>query len=547
MTNDQCPKFLSPIVSLQKSLGNYVKKPDICVTNQLSAFSMRLKFYSLLAMLSLNAAAVFGQDPNHSEWCGTKGITPWFDYYRQNREAIAAERGGVDTAWLYVPVTMHITGTDVGGGYFALEQAILSLCQMNEDFAPTRIRYYLQPGDPVRYLNSTYWHDHEWAGGADLIENNRISDRFNIFIVADPAGNCGYSWMDAVVMGKNCSGPGNRTWAHEAGHHLSLPHPFYGWEGFTWDYSQPAPTTINTGWDNHDVEKADSSNSYVSGDYFRDTRADYLNYRWPCNANAESSTVQHDPNGVPFRSDATLIMGYSSDECGAIFTQEQVVAMRTNLQNTNPGGHAEYLQVTEPGDQIDDNAMVQLAMPIDSQLVQYDNLTLHWNPVPNATFYTVEIFLFSSLAPRLYYQTVYNTTSVTITKGIPNNRTLYWRVRPYNEWDLCPSGAPQELGIFKTKNFSATNDLESVVLAELSPNPVAPGFPAKLLLTSDENMEASLSIIDASGRLCQRQTVNLSFGENILEIPTDALQAGIYTLSLQNEKGTILKRLAVTH
>ena len=84
------------------------------------------------------------------------------------------------------------------------------------------------------------------------------------------------------------------------------------------------------------------------------------------------------------------------------------------------------------------------------------------------------------------------------------------------------------------------------MLAELSPNPVAAGFPAKLLLTSDENMEAVLSITDASGRLCQRQALSLSFGENILEIPTAALEAGLYTLSLQNEKGTILKRLAVT-
>lgn len=498
---------------------------------------MRLKFYSLLAGLALNAVTAFGQQPNNTEWCGTKGITPWFDYYRQNREAITAERGDGDTAWLYIPVTIQITGTDAGSGYYPLEQAILSVCQMNQHFAPTRIRYYLQPGDPVRYLNNSEWHNHQWEGGADLIESNRIPNRLNTFIVADPAGNCGYSWMDAIVMSKNCSGLGNRTWAHEAGHHLSLPHPFVGWEGFTWDYSQPAPEDI----DNHLVELADSSNSYNAGDYFRDTRADYLNYRWPCLNDGDSQTLQHDPTGVPFRSDGTLIMGYSSDECGAIFTPEQVAAMRANLQDQ----HAEYLQVTEAGPEIDDDAIVQLATPIDSQVVQYNNFTLHWNPVPNASFYTVEVFLFNNLSPRLFYQTVYNTTSVTVNKGIPNNRVLYWRVRAYSEWDLCQPADNQELGIFKTKNFSATNDLESAVLAELSPNPVEAGFPAKLLLTADENMEAILSITDAAGRLCQRQNVALSFGENLLDIETDGLQAGLYSLSLQNEKGTILKRLAV--
>lgn len=508
---------------------------------------MRLKFYFLLASLSMNIAAAFAQQPNNTEWCGTKGLTPWFNYYRQNREAIAAERGNGDTAWLYVPVTIQITGTDAGSGYYPLEMAILSVCQMNEDFAQARVRYYLMPGDPVRYLNNSDWHNHEFDGGADLIQSNKIPDRLNTFIVADPAGNCGYSWYDAIVMSKNCSGPGNRTWAHEAGHHLSLPHPFYGWEGVSWNYAEPAPEVLgNEPW-SAKAEKMDGSNCYDSGDFFCDTRPDYLNYRWPCNNESESTVLQHDPNNVPFRSDGTLIMGYSSDQCGAVFTPEQITAMRSNLQSSAQGGHLSYLQVTDPGPEIDDNAIVQLATPLDSQAVQYNNVTLHWEPVPNASFYTVEVFLFSNLTPRLYYQTVYNTTSVTITKGIPNNRTLYWRVRAHSEWDLCQPANEQQLGIFKTKNFSATNDLESAVLAELSPNPVVAGLSAKLQLTADENMDAVLTITDASGRQCQRQEVNLSFGENLVDIPTDGLQAGLYILSLQNEKGTILKRLAVTN
>jgi hypothetical protein len=65
------------------------------------------------------------------------------------------------------------------------------------------------------------------------------------------------------------------------------------------------------------------------------------------------------------------------------------------------------------------------------------------------------------------------------------------------------------------------------------------------MLTADDNLEAVLSVIDAAGRTCQQQNVQLSFGENLVEIPTDALQSGLYIISLHNEKGTILKRLAV--
>jgi hypothetical protein len=514
---------------------------------QTNLLSMYLRFFTLLLALSASFSSAKAQDPESAplEWCGTRGITPWLEWYRQNRFALAEERGGEDTAWLYVPTTMFITGKDNGSGYYPLEQALLSMCQMNRHFEQARIRFYLVPNDPVRYLNKTSWHEHDWDGGYELIETNRIPGRFNIFIVGDPAGNCGYSWLDAVVNGKNCSGLGNRTWAHEAGHHLSLPHPFFGWEGFQWNYANPAPLTIGNGPWGAQVEKMDGSNCYDSGDYFCDTRPDYLNFRWSCDNNSESYVLQHDPNGVPFKSDGKLIMGYSSDQCGALFTPEQIEAMRTNLRTE----HAAYLQVTEPGAGVDPNTVVQLSSPIDSQTVQYNNLTLHWEPVPNAKFYAVDISLYNNanFLPRLFHQTVVNATSVTVTKGIPNNRVLFWRVRAYNEWDMCPPTATEQIGVFTTKNFSSTNDLESSLLIELSPNPVMQGQAAKLLLTADDNMDAVLTLTDASGRQCYRRSVRLSFGENLLDVPTNDFHSGIYVVTLQNEKGVIIRRLAVTN
>ncbi len=81
-----------------------------------------------------------------------------------------------------------------------------------------------------------------------------------------------------------------------------------------------------------EVEKMDFSNCYDSGDRFCDTRPDYLNYRWACAPDSLSVTVQKDPNGVEFRSDATLYMSYSLDVCSNRFTDEQIEAMRTNFQ-----------------------------------------------------------------------------------------------------------------------------------------------------------------------------------------------------------------------
>jgi len=498
---------------------------------------MRIKHYSLIFLLFVSLKTIFAQQPLADRLCGYTGKSSWLEWYQKHRLEIAQERGA-DTAWLYVPMTLHLVGTDQGTGNYKLEQALRAVCEMNEQFEEARIRFYLMPGDPVRYPNKTAWYDHEFfPGGDEMINENKLPNRLNAFVVADPAGNCGYAWQDAIVIGTNCSGPGNTTWAHEAGHHLSLPHPFRGWEGFDWDYAEPAPEEI----DDVLVEKTDGSNCFISGDGFCDTRPDYLNFRWACDANKESFTTQIDPNGEEFRSDATLIMGYSLDVCASRFTEEQIEAMRANLYFE----HDEYLQITEPLESVADDAFVELVSPIDTQTAQFNNLTLTWNPVPGATLYNVEVGLAPGFSPKFYNQTFYNTTSVTITSGIPNNRILKWRVRAFSEWDVCHTNTNIQVGVFKTKNLTATNELEEVAVAELSPNPALKGLPAILSVTSDEFFDAVLTVHDAAGRLCLTQDVRLSPGENRLDIATDELSSGFYVVTLRNEKGALVKRLAV--
>lgn len=498
---------------------------------------MRIRQFVLLFNILWLAIPGKTQTPVANQWCGYTGKSAWLEQYQRNKDAVIQERG-VDTSWLYVPVTVQIVGDNSGNGYFSFENAIRAVCEMNERYSEAHIRYYLVPDDAVRYLNNSSWYQHDFSGGSQLINQNRLPNRLNAFVVADPAGNCGYAWQDAIVLGKNCSGAGNTTWSHEAGHHLSLPHPFLGWEGHQWDYSKPAPSDL----DGYPVEKTDGTNCYSSGDGFCDTKPDYLNDRWYCDGNKESKILQHDPEGTEFRSDASLIMGYALDECSSRFTSEQIDAMRSNLYSE----HSDYIDQTPPFTEIDDDAQVALISPIDSQNVQYNNVTLQWNLVPGATFYVVEVSPQPSFAPKVFHQTFNSSvTSVTVNKGLLNNWTMYWRVRAYNEWDICQPYDNAQTGIFKTRNLTATNDLERVVVAELLPNPVAGGSPALLNITSDETMEVGLLVTDATGRVCQNGQYRLSNGENSIEIPTDRLEAGFYVVYLHNEKGSFMKRLIV--
>ncbi|MBK9337328.1 MAG: hypothetical protein IPM98_12420 [Lewinellaceae bacterium] len=500
---------------------------------------MRIKF--TLLFFSLLFGSIISAQQTGDNWCGTHAESPWLDWYQRNTGIFSIADGGVDSAWLYVPMTLHIVGNNNGAGYFPLGNAINAVCEMNSAYEPARIRFYLLPGDAVRYHNNSSWYEHGWNDGSDMINTviPDIRNRLNAFVVADPAGNCGYSWYDAIVLKSSCSGPGNTTWAHEAGHHFSLPHTFRGWEGFTWNYADPAPLKVNS----RDVEKTDGTNCYVGGDRFCDTEPDYLNSRWPCNGDLRSNTVQHDPTGAAFRSDASLLMGYANDICSSRFTEEQIAAMRANLQSDE---HNQYLQITAPLPELDDQAQVVLISPIDSsESMQYNHIELKWNKVPGARYYTVEISRTPEFPSTFFSETLVDSASLVVTKSMPNNWTLFWRVRAYSDWDVCQPYDQAQIGSFRTQNLSATNDLERSAIITLAPNPVMAGIAARLRIEAEQAMDVAVSLCDAAGRACYQQRYRLYAGENQFDIPTTNLSAGFYSMLVQNEKGATVKRLVV--
>ncbi len=507
-------------------------------TNQDCIVLTKNSLLSVIFLLVLRAlSAQPTNQPVPAAWCGTHEYSAWLHWYHDHKNELSTLRD-LDTAWLYVPVTIHIVGDDNGSGLYPEGETFRILCEMNEQYAPARIRFYFMPGEPFVYHFKSSWYEHNWDGGYEMITTTKIEDRLNCYIVKDPAGNCGYSWIDAIVMGRGCSGPGNSTWAHEAGHHFSLPHPFFGWEGNAWDFAQPAPPSVG----GVPVEKMDSSNCFIAGDRFCDTRPDYLSYRWTCTPDKESTVLQKDPNGVAFRSDATLYMGYALDACTGRFTNEQIEAMRANLYTE----HLSYLQASSPEPNLQDDFGISYVSPIDSATEQYNNVWLQWAPVPNAEFYLVEVSNSPFFSVVFFSKLVSGTTAVNATKGIPNNRTLYWRVRAFSSWDLCTPTTAQAPAIFRTRNLSSTNELERLAEITLAPNPVNSGAPMVLSINSSESLDLLLTVSDASGRLCHQNRTFIYPGDNRLEIPTYQLEAGFYFVSLQTTQGTLVKRLVIT-
>ena len=486
---------------------------------------MRKNYFLSVCAVLLFAGAAFSQNP-----CGTFEESKWLDHYFEHKNSYTE----ADTPWLYVPTTMFIVGNDQGGGYFRKKQVFDALCNLNEQYVPARIHYYLHPTQPFIYLDNSEWYEHGWDGGSDMIQSNYISNRLCMFIVSDPAGNCGYSWQDAIVMGKGCSGARNSTWAHEAGHHFSLPHTFRGWEGNNWDWSTPAPAQIG----NRQVEKADGSNCAQGGDRFCDTEPDYISNRWSCNANARSFSML-DPDGVEIRADGTLFMSYANDECQNRFSGEQIDAMRANLQSE----HSSYLVVSEEGPSIDQ--AVNQVYPADSATINAQGEMFTWDAVPNAEYYLIEMSLFSDMRTAVIVSEMVEGTSYELTANLPLNRFLYWRVRPYSQWSFCDLDEDAHIKAFKIQNLSATNELESKATASLSPNPIISGQALQMTVNSTEAFDAQLNVFDVNGRQLQSRPVRLYEGESSVSIQTYGLTAGMYRAVLQNEKGNIQKVFSI--
>ncbi len=148
----------------------------------------------LLIYICAGFTAAAQQSPSGppANWCGTNSYSPWLNWYHDHKSSFADMRDA-DTSWYYIPVTIHLVGTTQGFGHYPEAGALRILCDMNEQYESVRFRFYLHPEDPFIYHNNSSWMNHDWDGGAQMINQTRIDDRLNAYIVENPAGNCGYS------------------------------------------------------------------------------------------------------------------------------------------------------------------------------------------------------------------------------------------------------------------------------------------------------------------------------------------------------------------
>jgi hypothetical protein len=511
----------------------------------------RLLYFILL--ITIGSPIAIQAQANWSHPCGTPpGKSAWLKEYQRHPEAFARDN---DTT-LYVPLTIHLVGSDSGAGFFAMSGLKAAFCKLNEGFLDANIQFFI--AGEINYLANSAWYSHETVlEGAEMMFTNNVAGTLNIYFVNDPAGNCGYNLPYAgIAMRKSCSGPNDNTWAHEIGHALAIPHPFLGWEGGisfdgseTHNYSNPAPETITYDYtffqdtliedtliiDTAYVELIDGSNCQFAADGFCDTAPDYLAQRWFCSANGTSSTVQTDPNGETFQSDGSLIMGYSDDGCQNRFTEEQIAAMRADLYEENP----DWISEEEPLEFVASTVTTFLS-PTEGAEVPFDEVLLAWEPVANASQYILQISPLPTFGIRSEY--VIDETELVLTDLVAD-RTYYWRITPFNDYHFC---APiSEVGTFTTTGVSNLPTVEGLTAFHIYPQPAKTGSEITADLTTQTSLNGNLRLYSSLGELLWDLPFDYSPGKHSVSIPTTRLAAGLYILAVQTPNGQTVRKLVV--
>lgn len=498
-------------------------------------FTFSLIFAVLMQAQVLNKPFPCGAPP---------ALDPWLKKYLQDPSAFDQRSG--DT--LIVALKIHLVANDNGTARLDNDKFLNTFCQLQEDFAASGIQFYMKDGWDL--INSTAWHNHtDIEQGIDMMLSNNVPDAVNCYFVLNPAGNCGYNLpYGGVAINHSCAGTGSHTWVHELGHAFTMPHPFIGWEGKTYNYNNPTPLLLTYDYTNfHDtldigqapldtalVEFVDGSNCLDAADRFCLTTPDYLSYRWDCNANNESLVVQKDPNGVDFRSDGTLYMGYASDECQNRFTDDQIAAMRANLVSEK----GSLLLPAPPGALITEAA--GLITPVESQLTPYDQVQLKWTTVPGATQYVVQVSRINYF-PFRDFETITSDTSV-VAGSFLLNKNYYWRIRPFNAYSACTEWS--EVRKFTTTAMTGV-DVATGPDFSVFPTLSDGSSPFYIQCSGENSYPVDAYLTDIHGKILASNSFESQPSQVQAFDPKMSLSKGVYFLTLLTDQQRMVQKIIV--
>jgi len=377
-----------------------------------------MKYLQILTILFAICGCLFQAQAQNP--CGTvmsQEQIDWLRDFKQNPPTNFKKSNQT----IYLPIQFHSVGTTEGEGHFTKIQILQVMCDLNDNYANTgsNFQFFLHNNE-IKYINNSNYYEHEFNAGAQMMNQNNVYGAVNVYMVADPAGNCGYfaPGPDGVAVAKSCAGAQASTLTHELGHFFALPHTFYGWEYVAEGQELPVSQRERM------ARTGPTKNCHNTADFFCDTYSDYTPYRWPCPMQDDFV----DPDGVVFKPDGSWYMSYSSDGCQSRFSPEQMEAMEANLYFQRD----ELLNNT-PALNFEEIYACNIQYPAyPAQNIPYQNAYLQWSAVEGINSYALRVYNFAGYNLDVFVDENYYTVT-----DLEPNTTYYWEIVPYNDGNYC--------------------------------------------------------------------------------------------------------------
>jgi Secretion system C-terminal sorting domain len=450
----------------------------------------------------------------------------------------------------YVPVYFHLVANDDGIGRLKPARVLEAMCQLNADFLPSQIQFYLSELPGVGLFDTLINNQNVYEGQSNefLMNSKRHPNAINVYVVEDcqtsntPSGGTvlGYykpnkDWvvMNKSEIGGNASVTANSYFSHEMAHYFSLMHLYAGLEFYSPGLGVPADSSL--------FELMDGSNCTTTGDYICDTPPDY-GFGFLQIGCAPYAGGALDPNGVLIDPMENNMMG-SFLGCDFAFTPQQNAVMIADLDSQE----RDYL------DNVFEPVATEITTPLDflyspsinDTTAFFDEVTFEWLSVAGATQYIFEVDITAGFSSNQKQTRIVSANSLTLN-NLNTDKRYYWRIKPFNEYATCATVSATNSFRTSIVSTSANKEVTKVISWQIQPNPVSNTENVLLKVHAKNTFEGKIEMTDASGRLVFIKNAQFfNAGENTKVLEIGELKNGVYFVTIMSENLKTTQKLVV--
>ncbi len=236
---------------------------------------------------------------------------------------------------------------------------------------------------------------------------------------------------------------------------------------------------------------------------------------------------------------------YSYVGCTQFFTPDQVDAIAIDY-----AARAYETNYPTPSN-IDITDPVTVNNPIDGAVAPNPVIQFLWNSVNGATMYRVHIyevnFLGIPVSNGVEFDFMTESTESWLT--LVPNKNYEWRVYPLNPTTFCNHTAFGSVKAkFEVMDWTiGVEDIQAEIeSSKIYPNPTGTNQDIILEVLSSVVTTAKLSIINSIGQTVMPDVpFDLVIGNNIQQLNTAALAAGLYIINIETKNGIVSHKLMI--